>query len=563
MPSGVAAFARDVTAHARVVAEQSRAREAAEDASRAKSQFLASMSHELRTPLNAMLGFAQLLADRADGTLTARQREFVESILTAGRHLLALINDLIDLSKIEAGKLDLAADRFGLREQVTEAARLLAPAAYAKGLEMVLDVAAGVPDALVGDPRRLRQVLVNLVSNAVKFTERGRVVVRVEPEAETYGGIRLRFDVADTGVGLSVAQQSRLFEPFVHGPARTAHEQEGIGLGLLITRRLAEAMGGSLAVDSAAGSGSVFSCTLPFALAPRAPAPGDVGLAGVAVLVVDGDDVRREIPGRWLSAWGARPVLAAGGEEARDMVARARVAATPFRVVIADAAAATSASLAGDPPDGAARVVRLLPPAGGRERETPAREHVVGLRKPIGPHQRRAAVAAALSGGERDAPAVGQPRRSARPLRILVAEDSLTNLAIASALLERWGHTVTRVDNGRDAVGAVREGRFDLVLMDVQMPGVDGREATRLIRDAEDATTGRVPIVAMTASAMKGDRERCLAAGMDGDLAKPIDGGELFETVERFAAPALGGAAPSSARERFPDDATTRPGVSR
>ena len=555
-PSGVAVFARDVTAHARVVAEQSRAREAAEDASRAKSQFLASVSHELRTPLNAVLGFAQLLSDRADGTLTARQGEFVESILTAGRHLLALINDLIDLSKIEAGKLDLAADRFQLGDQVAEAVRLLAPAADAKGLELIFDIADGVPDALVGDPRRLRQILVNLVGNAVKFTERGHVLVRVEPDAETYGGVRLRFDVADTGVGIPAAQLTRLFEPFVHGHARTAHAQEGIGLGLLITRRLAEAMGGSLGVESESGSGSVFSCTLPFRLAPGAPTVKGVDLAGTSVLVVDGNEILRAVLGRWLTAWRARPTLVADGDTARAALERARVAGTPFRLLLVGGRTEGSGALIADLPHGTVGgVVVLLPPTGEAGAEALSTDRVVGVRKPVGPDQLRAALGAALAGLRDAVPVAPHSRRTARPLRVLVAEDSLTNLAIASALLERWGHTVTRAGNGRDAVAEVHAGVYDLVLMDVQMPGIDGLEATRLIRDAERTTTRRVPIVAMTASAMKGDRERCLEAGMDGYLAKPLDADELFEMVERFAAPALAVGDPPTARERFPDGA--------
>ena len=559
-PSGVAVFARDVTAHARVVAEQSRARAAAEDASRAKSQFLASVSHELRTPLNAILGFGQLLFDRADGALTARQGEFVESILTAGRHLLALINDLIDLSKIEAGKLDLAADRFQLREQVTEAARLLAPAAYAKGLELIFDVADDVPDRLVGDPRRLRQILVNLVGNAVKFTERGQVLVRIERAAEMYGGVRLRFDVADTGVGISAAQQTRLFEPFVHGHARTAQAQEGIGLGLLITRRLAEAMGGSLGVESESGSGSVFSCTLSFMLAPHAPTVIGVDLAGTPVLVVDANETLREVLGRWLTAWRARPTLVGDSDAARATLERARVAGTPFRLLLVGTGTEGSATLIADLPDGTlSGVVVMLPPTGEAGAEALATDHVVGVRKPVGPEQLRAALGAALTGQGGGAPVSPHSRRTARPLRVLVAEDSLTNLAIASALLERWGHTVSRAGNGRDAAAAVHEGVYDLVLMDVQMPGIDGLEATRLIRAGERATTRRVPIVAMTASAMRGDRERCLEAGMDGYLAKPIDADELFETVERVAAPALGARDPRTARARLPDgvDVTT------
>jgi PAS domain S-box-containing protein len=550
-PSGVAVFARDVTAHARVVAEQARAREAAEDASRAKSQFLASVSHELRTPMNAILGFAQVLAGRGDGPLTPRQGEFVGNILTAGHHLLALINDLIDLSKVEAGKLDLAADGFALREQLAATVRLLAPAAGQKGLELILDVADGVPDALVGDPRRLRQVLVNLIGNAVKFTERGHVLVRVEEEAETYGGSRLRFDVVDTGIGIPAAQRGRLFEPFVRGDA-AQHEPGGVGLGLAISRRLVEAMGGRLAVESEPGAGSIFSFTLPFVVAPGAPAAARTDLAGTSVLVVDDNDTLRDVLARWLTGWRMRPTLVADVPAARAALGRARRANTPFGMLLIDAAVAGSGDVLSEEVGGTlpAAVVVMAPLESGR---VPQDGRVVRVRKPFSSDQLRAALGAALAGGADGPPLGGHRRRTARPLRILVAEDSLTSQAIASALLERWGHTVTRAGNGREAVAAAYERPHDLVLMDLQMPGVDGLEATRRIRARERATMGRVPIVAMTASAMMGDRERCLEAGMDAYIAKPIDADELFETVERVAAPALSAGPERRERERLPD----------
>ena len=540
-PSGVAVFARDVSAHARVVAEQSRAREAAEDASRAKSQFLASVSHELRTPLNAVLGFAQLLADRGDGPLGARQGEFVENILLASRHLLALINDLIDLSKIEAGKLDLASDRFTLGGELTQALWLLAPTASAKGLELIVDVAEAVPPALIGDPRRLRQILVNLVGNAVKFTERGYVLVRVTPDAETYGGIRLRFDVVDSGVGISLEHQARLFEPFLHGEIRgEAAGRNGVGLGLAITRRLVEAMGGSVGVESTPGSGTTFSFVLPFTLPPDAADAG-ADLAGTSVLVVDANDARREILGRWLTAWRARPTLVADVDGARAALERARRAGTSFGLLLVDVTVAGGITLLASSPGNRFVPAVLMSTPTGQDASYPmVPVRVLRLRKPFSPDQLRASLAEALSRHDHAEPASERPRRTARPLRVLVAEDNLTNLAVASSLLERWGHSVTRADHGRAAVAAVHDALYDLVLMDVRMPDIDGLEATRLIRASERSPTARIPIVAMTASAMKGDRERCLEAGMDGYLAKPFDADELFEIVERFAAAALG-----------------------
>jgi CheY-like chemotaxis protein len=298
-------------------------------------------------------------------------------------------------------------------------------------------------------------------------------------------------------------------------------------------------MGGRLDVESEPGSGSVFSCTLPFMRAPEAPTVVGVDLAGTRVLVVDDNDTLREILGRWLTAWRARPTLVGGGDAARTALERARAAGTPFGLVLVAIATEGSAALIADPRDGTLGVVVMLPPTGATGVDTLPNDRVVGVRKPVGPDQLRAALGTALTGRGGTAPVFPHARRTTRPLRVLVAEDSLTNLAIASALLERWGHTVTRAGNGRDAVAAVHDGVYDLVLMDVQMPGVDGLEATRMIRAGEGVMSPRVPIVAMTASAMRGDRERCLQAGMDGYLAKPIDADELFETVERFAAPAL------------------------
>jgi PAS domain S-box-containing protein len=549
-PSGVAVFARDVTAHARTLAEQARAREAAEDASRAKSQFLASVSHELRTPLNAILGFAQVLAG-SDGALTARQAELVGNVLTAGRYLLALINDLIDLSKIEAGKLDLAADRFKLREQLAAAVHLLGPAASRKRLELMLDVADAVPDGLVGDPRRLCQVLVNLVGNAVKFTERGHVLVRVEREAETYGGARLRFEVADTGIGITPSARARLFEPFVQDRDRASGGHDGVGLGLAISRRLVEAMGGQLAVESQPGHGSTFSFTLPFMCGPDAPAPA-VELAGVSVLVLDDSETLRELLRRWLTRWRVRPTLVADADAARAALDRAHRAGTRFDLLLVDPDTKGAGALMTDAVVGVATVV-MLPATAEVVGDGGSGERVVRIRKPFTPDQLRAALGVALTGTDGGAPARRRPRRTARPLRILVAEDSLTNLAIASTLLERWGHTVAQAGNGTQAVAAAHETPYDLIVMDLAMPGIDGLEATRRIRAAERGTSRRVPIVAMTASAMKGDRERCLEAGMDAYLAKPIDADELFEVVEGFAAPALGDGVERPERERFAD----------
>jgi two-component system, sensor histidine kinase and response regulator len=405
---------------------------------------------------------------------------------------------------------------------------LLAPAAHGKGLELIMDVAEEVPAALIGDARRLRQIVVNLVGNAVKFTDRGHVLVRVRPDAETYGGMRLRFDVQDTGIGIPIERQARIFEPFVHG---NLAGREGVGLGLAITRRLVEAMGGEVSVDSTPGAGTTFSFVLPFTRPADADLPR-ADVAGVRVLVVDASDTRRDIVGRWLTAWQARPTLVADVDAARGAVETARRAGSRFAVVL----------LAADVPGGVARLADadiraavVASSTGDRAVDAPARAGVVALRKPFSPDQLRAALADAVATSRDRAPAPDRARQSARPLRVLVVDDSATNLSIACSLLERWGHVVTRRDDGRAAVAAVRDAPYDLVLMDVRMAGVDGLEATRLIRAAEPAAGPRVPIVAMTASAMKGDRELCLDAGMDGYLAKPIDADELFALVERVA----------------------------
>ncbi|HEY3186951.1 MAG TPA: response regulator, partial [Solirubrobacteraceae bacterium] len=339
----------------------------------------------------------------------------------------------------------------------------------------------------------------------------------------------------DTGVGIPLEHQARVFEPFLDVAGR-----DGLGLGLAITRRLVEAMGGHVGVESSPGSGTTFSFVLPFTLSPDAAADG-ADLAGAAVLVVDANDARREILGRWLTAWRARPTLVADGDAARAALERTRRAGTSFALLLVDVAVAGGiALLASSPGNRFVPAVLMSTPTGQDAYYPMVPVRVVRLRKPFSPDQLRASLAEALSRHDRDEPAAERRRRTARPLRVLVAEDSLTNLAIASALLERWGHIVTRADHGRAAVAAVHDAPYDLVLMDVRMPDIDGLEATRLIRARERTTAGRIPIVAMTASAMKGDRERCLEAGMDGYLAKPLDADELFEIVERFAAPAPG-----------------------